>query len=143
MFPKATVLFGNHDLLIKRKAKTAGLSDQFLRNFGDILEAPKSWDFKLEVIKDNVKYTHGTTGNAIKVARDSRISTCQGHLHTQTFVEWSVSEKDAIFGLQVGCGLDRDKYAFEYAKPFNKKPIISCGIILERGTLPMVKLMPL
>ena len=29
-----------------------------------------------------------------------------------------VSEKDAIFGMQVGWGADRDKYAFDYGKAF-------------------------
>ncbi len=143
MFPVAISLLGNHDLLISRKAKTAGLSQKFIRDFGEVLEAPKTWQFVHEYTKDNVKYIHGSIGNAFKRAVDSRISTCQGHLHSQTFVQWSVSEKDAIFGLQVGSGFDRDMYAFEYAKPFAKKPIIGCGLILDRGTTPIVKIMPL
>ena len=143
LFPKAISLLGNHDLLISRKAKTAGLSQNFIKGLGDVLDAPKSWQFVHEYSRDNVKYIHGSTGNAFKRAVDSRTSTCQGHLHSQTFVEWSVSEKDAIFGLQVGAGFDREKYAFEYAKPFPKKPIISCGLILENGTIPLVRLMPL
>lgn len=143
MFPTAISLLGNHDLLISRKAKTAGLSQEFIKGLAEVLEAPKGWSFVHEYTKDNVKYIHGSTGNAFKRAVDSRISTCQGHLHSQTFVQWSVSEKDAIFGLQVGAGFDRDKYAFDYAKPFPKKPVISCGIILDKGTTPFVKLMPL
>jgi len=143
MFPTAISLLGNHDLLISRKAKTAGLSQEFIKGLAEVLEAPKGWSFVHEYTKDNVKYIHGSTGNAFKCAVDSRISTCQGHLHSQTFVQWSVSEKDAIFGLQVGAGFDRDKYAFDYAKPFPKKPVISCGIILDRGQTPFVKLMKL
>lgn len=142
-FPNAIVLLGNHDLLISRKAKTAGLSQEFIKGLGDILEAPKTWRFVHEYKKDNVLYIHGSVGDAFKRAVDSRISICQGHIHSKTFVQWSVSEKDAIFGLQVGGGFNRDKYAFEYAKPFAKKPIIGCGIILDKGTTPLVKLMPL
>lgn len=143
LFPEAISLLGNHDLLISRKAKTAGLSQSFIKGLGDVLESPKKWQFVHEYTKDRVKYIHGSTGNAFKRAIDSRISTCQGHLHSQTFVQWSVSEKDAIFGLQVGAGFDRNKYAFDYAKPFPKKPVISLGLILEKGTIPMVKLMNL
>lgn len=142
-FPEAIVLLGNHDLLISRKAKTAGLSQEFIRDLGTILETPKEWKFVHRYIKDNVQYIHGSVGDAFKRAVDSRMSTCQGHVHAKTFVQWSVSEKDAIFGLQVGGGFDRDKYAFDYAKPFAKKPIIGCGIILDKGTTPFVKLMPL
>lgn len=143
LFPEAISLLGNHDLLISRKAKTAGLSQEFIKGLKDVLEAPKGWKFVHEYIKDNVRYVHGSIGNAFKRAVDSRMSTCQGHLHSQTFVQWSVSEKDAIFGLQVGGGFDRDKYSFDYAKPFTKKPIIGCGIILEKGTIPLTLLMPL
>jgi len=143
MFPEVDITLGNHDLLIARKAKTAGLSRRFIRDLGEVLEAPKTWNFVHEVKYHDVNYIHGTTGNAFTRAKDSRTSTVQGHLHSQAFVQYSVSEKDAIFGLQIGCGVDHHKYAFEYAKPMTKKPIISAGVVLENGTLPILRLMKL
>jgi predicted MPP superfamily phosphohydrolase len=143
VFPEAVVLLGNHDLLVSRKAKSAGLSQHFIKDLGEILGAPKTWMFTHEFVKDDVKYVHGSTGNAITRAKDERISIVQGHLHTESFVEWAVSERDAIFGMNVGCGLDHSAYAFEYAKPFPKKPVISLGIVLENGKLPFTKLMNL
>lgn len=143
LFPEAIILLGNHDLLISRKAKTAGLSQEFIKDLSSVLETPKGWQFMHEYRKDNVLYIHGSVGDAFKRACDSRMSTCQGHLHSKTFVQWSVSERDAIFGLQVGAGMDREAYAFDYAKPLTKKPIIGCGIILDKGTTPIVTLMPL
>lgn len=140
IFPKATVLFGNHDLLIARKAKTAGLSARFLKDFKDVIEAPKAWEFKHEYVKNNVLYTHGSTGDAIKRARESRISTVQGHLHSKSFVEYSVSIKDKIFGMNVGCGIDKDAYVFEYGKSLTKKPIIGSGLVLDNGRLPFIEL---
>ena len=142
-FPNAISLLGNHDLLIQRKARTIGLSKHFIKGFGDVIGAPKGWEFKLEHIQDNVLYKHGNVGDAFIVAKKSRISTCQGHFHARTFVQWSVSEKDAIFGMQVGWGADRDAYAFDYGKPFSDKPIISCGMVLDNGRTPIVTLMPL
>lgn len=142
-FPRAISLMGNHDLLIQRKAKTIGLSKHFIKGFGDVLDAPKTWEFKLEHTFHNVLYKHGNIGDAFNVAKKSRISTCQGHFHSKTFVQWSVSEKDAIFGLQVGWGADRDAYAFDYGKSFSDKPIISCGLVLDKGNTPIVKLMHL
>lgn len=142
-FPNAISLMGNHDLLIQRKGRTAGLSKRFIKDFGDVIQAPKGWEFKIEHFQDNVLYKHGNVGNAFKVAQQSRISTCQGHFHAETFVQWSVSEKDAIFGMQVGWGADRDAYAFDYGKPFAKKPIISTGVILDNGRTPIVELMRL
>jgi hypothetical protein len=142
-FPNATVCMGNHDLLIQRKARTIGLSKYFIRGFGEVIGAPKTWEFGLEFRKDNVLYKHGNVGDAFIVAKKSRMSTCQGHFHAKTFVQWSVSEKDAIFGLQVGWGADREAYAFDYGKSFSDKPVISCGLILDKGTTPIVKLMSL
>lgn len=142
-FPEAFSCMGNHDLLIQRKAKTIGLSKHFIRDFGDVVGAPKGWKFDLEYQQDNVLYKHGNVGDAFKVAKESRISTCQGHFHAKTFVQWSVSEKDAIFGMQVGWGADRNSYAFDYGKSFANKPIISLGVILDRGRTPIVKLMDL
>ena len=136
-FPTAKCTLGNHDLLVTRKAKTHGLSQQFIKSFNEIWEAPKTWEFGYEFIIDNVRYTHGDLGSAIKIAKESRISTVQGHLHTESYIQWSVSEKDRIFGLQVGCGIDHKRYAFEYAKPLAKKPIIACAVILDSGTQPI------
>lgn len=143
LFPDAEITLGNHDLLIARKAKTAGLSQRFIRDLSEILESPKGWNYSHEFIHDNVRYTHGSIGNAFKRATLSRMSTVQGHLHSESFVQYSVSEKDAIFGLQIGCGIDRDKYAFEYAKPMPKKPVISAGLVLENGQVPLIRLMNL
>lgn len=140
-FPKATVCLGNHDLLISRKALSHGLSQHFIKDLGQLLDAPKEWNFVIQYKKDNVLYTHGTTTEAFKAALQSRLSTVQGHFHSLTYVQWSVSERDAIFGMQVGwCG-DRHAYAFEYGKNLTKKPIISCGVILDRGRTPIVELM--
>ena len=142
-FPEATVLYGNHDLRIARKAKEYGLSQLFLKYFGDIIDAPKEWKFTHQLYKDNVLYIHGSNGNAIKRATEIRHSVAQGHLHSEAFASWSVSEIDSIFGLQVGCGIDRNTYAFEYATPMTKKPIISSGLILDKGRLPIIELMKL
>ena len=137
VFPTARVTMGNHDLLIARKMKAIGLSAQFMKPFHEIWNAPDTWEFGHEFIIDNVRYIHGHVGNAFKMAKESRMSTVQGHLHSQAFVQWSVSEKDKIFGLQVGCGIDHKMKAFEYAKPFPKKPVMGCGVVLDNGTIPI------
>ncbi|HLX54299.1 MAG TPA: hypothetical protein VKR58_10175 [Aquella sp.] len=88
-------------------------------------------------------YIHSSTGNAITRAKDTRKSIVQGHLHSRTFVEWLVSVKDRIFGMNVGCGIDREAYAFEYGRNMPKKPVIGSGLVLENGRLPIIELMDL
>jgi len=140
VFPKADVLLGNHDMLIHRKAKTHKLPSGAIRPFREMIKAPDGWNFHLSLKIDGVMYVHGSTGTAIQRAMMSRMSTVQGHLHSRSFVEWSVSEKDKIFGLQVGCGIDRHAYAFEYGKDMVKKPVISSGVLLDNGRLPIIEL---
>ncbi len=143
-FPEARVTLGNHDLLIYRKMQSAGLSTRYLKDWNSIFNAPKGWKFEYDFIENNVRFTHGGSGgDALKMAINSRISTVQGHLHSQCYVQYSVSMKDAIFGMQVGCMIDYKSYAFNYSKPFPKKPVIACGVILDEGRVPFNVLMDL
>jgi len=80
-FPIANVLYGNHDLMISRKAKTAGLSSRFIKDFSDVIEAPKGWKFHHEYVKHNNLYLHGSIGNAIKRAKETRMSVIQAALY--------------------------------------------------------------
>ena len=61
------------------------------------------------------------------------MSTVQGHVHTQSYTEWMVGTKSKIFGMQVGCGIDRKSYAMAYAKNF-KKQAIGCGVVIGGHT---------
>jgi hypothetical protein len=40
--------------------------------------------------------------------------------------------------MQVGCGIDDKSYAMAYAKYIKKKSIISCGVFLDEGKLPLI-----
>lgn len=69
-------------------------------------------------------------------------SIVQGHLHTQSYVEWFVGSKERVFAMQAVCGIDRKSYAMAYAKA-GKKPVISCGVVLDKGKTPINLLMNL
>ena len=58
------------------------------------------------------------------------MSTVQGHLHTQCYIEWAIGAGLKIFGMQVGCGVDHESYAMGYARNF-PKPAIACGVVLN------------
>lgn len=136
VFPKATVLIGNHDRLVYRKARTAGISTRWVRGYSDVLGTP-GWDFVEEVVIHGVMYVHGESGTASKKMQNEHCSVVQGHLHSQGYVQWSVGSEHRLFGFQVGCGVDRHAYAMAYGK-MGPKPVISCGVILEEGFLPIL-----
>lgn len=142
-FPNADLMMGNHDLIFARKAKSAGLSKHVLKPFEEIIECP-TWKCHYDdIMLDGIVYSHGNVGDAAKKTIMNRISTVQGHLHSRGYVQHFVSIKDAIFGVQTGCGIDRHKYAMAYGKPFASKPVIGAAVILNNGTLPIIELMKL
>jgi metallophosphoesterase superfamily enzyme len=133
-FPKATVIIGNHDRLIMRKAQTSGLSKLWIKGYAEVLGTP-GWDFVGSIEIDNVLYIHGEGGTARMRARRDLQSVVQGHLHSQAYIEWMVGTKFKIFGMQVGCGVDNKAYAMAYGKEY-AKPAIACGVVLQ-GLVPI------
>jgi predicted phosphodiesterase len=140
-FPEVKVCLGNHDELIHRRAFSSGLSKQWIKGYSEVLEIP-NWRFAVEHEINNVLYTHGTGTSgenaAYNKALNRRKSVVQGHIHTVANIKWNVSENDRLFALQVGCGIDDSFYAFNYARGFLKKSIISCAVVLNSGTLPII-----
>ncbi|HEX8586050.1 MAG TPA: metallophosphoesterase [Allosphingosinicella sp.] len=128
-FPKATVIIGNHDRLIMRKAYSSGLSKMWIRDYAEVLGVP-GWNFVESIEIDDVLYIHGEGGTARNRVIQDLQSIVQGHLHTQCYVEWVVGARFKVFGMQVGCGIDHKTYAMAYAKA-GKKPAIACGVVLK------------
>lgn len=136
VFPDAYVIIGNHDRMAYRKARTAGISSKWVRGYAEVLDTP-GWTFVEELEIDGVMYAHGEGGTAKKKMRDEHQSYVQGHLHSQAYVDWSVGNRFRTFAMQVGCGVDRKSYAMAYAKA-GKKPVISCGVVLNKGETAQV-----
>lgn len=134
-FPNATVIIGNHDRIITRKAFSAGLSSRWVREYKEVLNTP-TWDFVESIEIDGVMYVHGEGGTARTRVKSEGQSIVQGHLHSQAYVEWN---NNKIFGMQVGCGIDDTQFAFAYAKA-GKKSIISCGVVLGGKTPLLLKM---
>tara|TARA_R110002050_G_scaffold168129_1_gene299233 strand:+ start:43 stop:762 length:720 start_codon:yes stop_codon:yes gene_type:complete len=140
-FPKATVIIGNHDRLIMRKAQTSAIPKKWIKSYKEVLEVPK-WNFKVSYEQDGVQYLHGEGGTARTKCKADLMNTVQGHLHTQCYTDHFVGKNFRIFGMQVGCGIEFTSYSFAYAKA-GRKPAIACAVVLENGTVPINLLMSL
>jgi hypothetical protein len=132
-FPEMWICRGNHDNLVDRKSKHVGLPSRAFKNFRDIWCLPDKWHDGFEWEFDNVVYKHGTGYSGkhghVQAAIDARQSCVIGHLHSSAGVQYLANEKEVLFGMNVGSGIDRHKYAFAYGKDFRCKPILSCGIV--------------
>ena len=130
-FKKADVIIGNHDRMIMRKAFSSAIPKQWIKSYNDVLGT--KWNWQDRIVYDNVQYVHGEGGTARTRAKNDMMSTCQGHIHTQAYVDWTCGTNEKIFGMQVGCGLDRTSYAAAYAKNF-KKQAIGVGVVIGGHT---------
>lgn len=141
-FPDVKVCVGNHSALPFRKATSTGIPKRFLKTYEEIWEAPKGWKWQLQWEVDEVLYEHGTGSSGVSGARNraiaNRQSTVMGHSHSFAGVSYMASRSDIIFGMNVGCGIDVDAYAFAYGTQFPKKPTLSCGIVLDSGETAVV-----
>ena len=127
-FPDVDVVIGNHTRIIMRKAQTGGIPKEWIRDYNDVLEVP-NWRFVTEIEIDGVLYAHGEGGTARTKCKKDLQSVVQGHLHTQLYSEYVVGRNNRVFGMQVGCGIDHEQYAFAYAKA-GLKPAIGCGVVI-------------
>ena len=136
-----TVIIGNHDRLIMRKAQTSNIPSKWIKSYKEVLEVP-NWNFTERYVKDDVQYIHGEGGTARTKCRADMMNTVQGHLHTQCYIEHYVGQNFRVWGMQVGTGINHESYAMAYAKA-GKKPAVACAVIKDNGTLPINILMEL
>lgn len=127
-FPNAKVCVGNHDCLPDRRAFKAGLSNRWIRTLDEVLNTP-NWDFKEEHRIGDFLFVHGTGRKASARCREDFVSIVQGHYHSESYIEHFVgSNGERKMAVQIGCGIDKEKYAFKYGKNF-KTPHINVAII--------------
>ena len=133
VFPKMTIVLGNHDNILERQASELGVPAAFLKSTQDLYQMPNGWDVVDSVIIDDVLYKHGIGSGgmhgAYNSARRQCMSVVQGHTHSFAGVQWISTPQKLWFGMSVGCGINIDAYAFLYGKYMENRPILGCGIV--------------
>lgn len=136
-FPKADWLIGNHDALTERQAVSAGLPGSVvLKSYNELWNtAWKVHERFAEIQIDGTIYSHGEgPGGMYAHGRRAQLrcrSYVMGHLHSNAGVMWSANPEYRLFGLAVGCGVDNSRLQFLYGKPFPRKPILGCGVVVN------------
>jgi predicted phosphodiesterase len=133
-FPEATLIMGNHDRIPARQLRKLGMEPRiFMRPIEELLGMP--WDVVDHIEIDDVLYHHGETAGGIngfrKDAEQRMRCTVSGHNHSNAGVSATATDQELVWGLAVGCGVNQKHMAFAYGKNFAKKPIISCGVVID------------
>lgn len=140
-FPVVSVCISNHGSLVYRKTKSAGLPRAIVKDYAEIWGAPDTWKWDHEWVHDDVLYIHGEGFSGMyayaHAPLKTRMNCVLGHLHSTCGINWTGSSKDRLFGMSVGCGIDRHKYAFAYGKHHPRKPFVACGVVID-GELPII-----
>jgi hypothetical protein len=135
MFPSMKVCISNHTARPFRKAFKHGIPKAFLKDYHEFLQAPKGWQWAQHWEIDGIVYEHGEgfsgVNGALKAALGNMQSTVIGHLHSFAGIQWNANPRHLIFGFNVGCLIDKDKYAFAYGQKLKNKPILGCGIVIK------------
>ena len=145
LFPKVDLVDSNHGSMVYRKGKAHGIPRKYLRDYGEILEAPKAWKWHndLTIIlpnKQKLYVCHGMNKNGLKLASAMGMSTVQGHYHSEFNVQYGSSPSQLYWSMMVGCLIDDESLAFHYNKITPSRPIIGLGIIIDSQPrlIPMV-----
>ena len=131
-FPVVSLCIGNHSAMPARRAKEWGLPKSYIKSFHQLWDAPETWVVSQGFNIGGVGFRHaGKAGfqGSIASAIIARQSMVYGHNHSFGGVLYQANLNDIIFGMNVGCLIDNDAYAFAYGKDFPNKPTLGCGIV--------------
>lgn len=135
MFPKAYVCTSNHTVRPLKKAFDSGIPRAFMRDYHEFLQAPATWKWADRWIFNKILFEHGEnvsgSNAAMNAAKQNMMSTAIGHQHSYGGVKYYSTFERTIWGLNSGCLIDINKYAFAYGAKARSKPTLGCGVILN------------
>lgn len=136
MFPEMDILDSNHGSLVYRKAKHHGVPKHYIKSYNDVLGVGDGWKWSYDLTIDlpngtKCYFHHGKSPDVVKLSQVMGMSAVQGHYHSVFKVDYWANPNGLYFGMQTGCLVDRDAYAFAYENCNLKKPIIGTGLIRD------------
>ena len=145
IFPVMDVIESNHGSLVWRKAKTHGIPRHYIKAYNDVLGVGSGWkwsyDLTIELPNGTFCYIHhGKSNDIIKTSQLSGMSSVAGHFHEKFKIDYWANSNGLYFGLQCGCMIDDDAYAFSYNNCNLRRPLIGTGLIIDSQPVlePMV-----
>lgn len=133
IFPEGMEVDSNHNNRVFRRACNAGIPRVFLKSYKEFMCAPDAWEFVGHIIIDGVMYEHGDAFQGVLAAKTGALanmrSTVIGHHHNTASIHYIANKEKMIFGMNVGCLINNEAYAFEYNKKNKTQPTLACGVV--------------
>jgi hypothetical protein len=143
-FPRMKLAVSNHMLRWSRKAFNAQIPSQILKPWADIIEAPATWIWKERwdiPTRHPFSIIHGMGYSGMNGHRQAALtlgrSVAIGHLHSHGGIAQVRTETQTLWGMNVGCLIDVDAFAFKYGKYSKDKPTLGVGAVVDDGRMPL------
>ncbi len=136
VYPEMLVCSGNHERRVVKRAEEGGiLTATWLRTFAEALDTP-GWNWRLDHRIDGTLYTHGDNRSGMTgcraLALSKSMSACMGHTHRYAGIHLISQQgrRNTIFGMNVGCGVDKKSFAYNYAVDTTEW-VHACGVVID------------
>lgn len=145
-FPEMKLCRSNHGERWAKKAVEAEIPSQMLKAYQEILEAPKRWKWAdkwtINAGLRKIDVIHGVEYSGVSAMRNATLDSgnnCSifGHLHTNAGVIYLRTRFKNVWSMNVGCLIDEEAFAFNYAKQNRQKPQQGVGVVLDGGLMPI------
>jgi predicted phosphodiesterase len=141
IIPNMTIIQGNHDNRISKKAIEAGIPESLIRSLSDVFNYDGwTWTKDKPLVIDNIAIIHGDeqAGTVSQKAKALGMNVIQGHTH-QASLSWIRTFNKYFFAVEAGSLLDRNSPAFNYASSFVNKSF-NCVVLIEEGVPNIIPL---
>lgn len=144
-FPHMKICESNHGMRWARRAAEAEIPSQMLRRYQEVLETPDTWRWQrvwhINASRKPFLMKHGIEYSGVSAYRNAAIaegkSVVFGHLHSSAGVAYVKTDGLDVWGMNAGCLIDADAYAFQYGKYNKFKPNLGAAVILDGGMTPI------
>jgi hypothetical protein len=145
LYPELLITEGNHDALPLRKAKTARIPEQHIRNYNEVFGVGPGWEWHRQVLLKTdaglVLVTHTIGSNTRTNASRFSFSSVQGHHHSEYGLHYYADNANLRWSMGTGCLINIQSPAFNYgSRAVLRRPVLGIGALVE-GTprlIPMV-----
>lgn len=145
-FPQMKLAVSNHGLRWLRKAFEADIPGEVIRCYRDLIGAPKGWVWKerwlIQAQRAPIVMIHGMGYSGQQghrnAALDEGMNTVIGHLHSNAGISYINTNVRSIWGMNTGCLINTEAFAFKYGKYARNKPVLKVGVVIDGGLTPIL-----
>lgn len=144
-FPKMKLAVSNHGMRWLRKAFEADMPEQVIKPYRELIGAPRGWvwrdEWMIQGKAAEMMMIHGLGYGGMYAHRHAATNLAHnvvhGHLHSNAGISYVETPGRSRWGMNVGCLIATESFAFKYGKWNKFKPVLGVGIVIDGGLTPI------